>query len=261
MGTYAITGVVSGIGAKLARVLQGQGHRVIGLDLAEPENHVDRYIPIDLSDPDSIQAAVGALDEDLDGLCNNAGLPPRDGLEAKILQVNFFGPRRFTHAVLDRLKPGGSIVNTASRAGQFWQDNLDQIKRLSAVEDPASLAKFLEDDSVDPTRAYNLSKEAVIAWTLAETEPLIAKGLRMNTVSPAAVATGILDDFVRAFGERVAKNIERAGRAGRADEVADVAAFLLSPASGWLKGTDIWIDGGMAAFNGSDAMGLDVLRG
>ena len=118
-----------------------------------------------------------------------------------------------------------------------------------AVRDGKGLA-------IDHVRAYNLSKEAVIVLTIAETEALFARGLRMNTVSPAAVSTGILDDFVTAFGERVAKNIARAGRPGLPDEVADVILFLASPESRWLKGIDIPVDGGMGAMAVSDMIGL-----
>lgn len=55
-------------------------------------------------------------------------------------------------------------------------------------------------------------------------------------------------------------NVARAGRPGQAEEIAEVAAFILSPASRWLYGTDIWVDGGMAAFATSDALGLESVR-
>ena len=60
---------------------------------------------------------------------------------------------------------------------------------------------FIADHSIDPIRAYDLSKEAVIVWTKANTERLFALGLRANTVSPAAVDTGILADFGTAFAK------------------------------------------------------------
>ena len=106
---------------------------------------------------------------------------------------------------------------------------------------------FIQSHEIDDTRAYNLSKEAVIVETIATTEAFLAQGIRVNCVSPAAVSTGILDDFTKAFGPKVAKNIARAGRPGHPSEIADVILYLASAQSAWIKGQDITIDGGMSA--------------
>lgn len=213
------------------------------------------WIKADLSDPGSIQAATDAVSGKYDALINNAGLPPRDGLEEVILKVNWFGLRRFMDGMLDKLEPGAAIVNTASRAGAMWRDNLEEVKALMSLQ-PDELPAFISERGIDATRAYNLSKEAVIVMTMAETENLIARNLRMNSVSPAAVSTGILQDFAAAFGDRMAKNVARAGRPGQPEEVADAIIFLASPESGWIKGQDITIDGGMSAMSVSDKLDL-----
>ena len=254
--TYVVTGAASGIGAALAGVLKAADHRVIGLDIADDPGNLDQFIKVDLDDPASIRDALAAIDEPVAGLCNSAGLPPRSGLEAKILSVNFYGTRAFTDGVKNRMSQGGAVVNLASRAGHRWPDNVDQVKRLAASTDPTA---FVEQEKIDPVRAYDLSKEAVILWTMASSEAYSNQGLRINSISPGAVDTAIMADFETAFGARMSKNVARAGRAGTAREIAELAAFLLSPKSGWIKGTDISIDGGMSAFNGSDAMGLDAL--
>ncbi|SMX29192.1 3-alpha-hydroxysteroid dehydrogenase/carbonyl reductase [Pelagimonas phthalicica] len=258
--TYAITGVSSGIGAELARILKERGHYVIGFDIATSAEHVDRLIALDLNDPGSIAAATKQLDIPVDGLCNNAGLPPREGLETTILQVNYLGQRDFLKRILPLLKPGASIVNMASRAGQGWRDGVHQVKRLSALSTPKELKDFIAAEGIDATRAYNLSKEALILWSLAETETMIGRGLRINTLSPGAIATGILDDFARAFGDKMARNVERAGRPGNPVEIANVAAFLLSPEANWIKGSDISIDGGMSAFAATEMLDLESLQ-
>ncbi|WP_370341476.1 SDR family oxidoreductase, partial [Pararhodobacter marinus] len=97
-------------------------------------------------------------------------------------------------------------------------------------------------------------------WTIAETEALLGRDLRMNTLSPGGVSTGIFGDFQRAFGAAVDRNVQRAGRAGKPEEIAQIAAFVLSPESNWLKGADIAIDGGMGAFNLADALDLHDIR-
>lgn len=250
----ALTGGATGIGAEVAAKLKARSDHVTAFDIHEPPM-ADTWIKTDLSDPASIKAALAQADGPFDALINNAGLPPREGLAARVLQVNFFGLRSFMDGMLDKLSEGASIVNTASRAGAMWRDNLDQVKALMAL-DLDELPAFLEQHNIDATRAYNLSKEAVIVLTMAGTQDMLARGFRMNSVSPAAVSTGILGDFKAAFGDKVAQNIARVGRPGNADEIADVIVFLASPESGWIKGQDLVIDGGMSALATRDALDL-----
>ena len=245
----ALTGGATGIGAEIAAKLMAAGHEVTAFDIGEPGESVTRWIKTDLSDPASINAAIEA-----------AGLPPRDGLEELILRVNYYGMKQFLDGMLDKLAEGAAIVNTASRAGAAWRENLDDVKALAGT--PADdLAGFIAERGITPTRAYNLSKEAVIALTLAYTEDMIARGFRMNSVSPAAVSTGILDDFAAAFGDRMAKNVARVGRPGYPEEVADVVIYLASPESAWIKGQDFVVDGGMSALALSDALELSDIAG
>lgn len=252
----ALTGGATGIGAAVAAKLTSAGAHVVAFDLNEPQSNVARWIATDLGDPTSISKAVADADGPFDALINNAGLPPRPGLEETILSVNFLGLVQLTNAMIPALKKGGAIVNTASRAGAAWRENIEQVKALIALKDPLELGPFIAAHNIDHIRAYNLSKEAVIAWSMAQTERLIALDLRMNSVSPAAVSTGILDDFEAAFGERMARNVARVGRPGLPEEVADLIVFLASPESRWLKGDDFVIDGGMSALAVVDQLGL-----
>lgn len=252
----ALTGGATGIGAAVAAGLKAKGATVTAFDLNEPQKNVDRWIQVDLGDPASISKAVALADGPFDGLINNAGLPPRPGLTETILSVNFVGLVQFTNAMIPKLEKGSAIVNTASRAGAAWRENIEQVKALCALSGPAELDAFISAHGVDHIRAYNLSKEAVVAWGIAQTERLIALDLRMNSVSPAAVSTGILDDFETAFGDKMAKNIARTGRPGLPKEVADLIVFLVSKESNWLKGVDFTIDGGMSAIAIADHLGL-----
>ncbi len=251
----AITGGATGIGADVVKKLKAQGHHVTAFDISDPGDNVDRWVQTDLGDPASIAAACAAADGPYQALINNAGLPPRDGMAERVLRVNFIGLRAFLDGMLDHLAPGASIVNTASRAGSMWRENIDQVKTLLGL-DAEGLAGFILDQSIDPTRAYNLSKEAVIVMTMARTQEMVGRGLRMNSVSPAAVSTSILDDFVAAFGDKVAQNVARVGRPGLPEEIADVIVFLASRDSAWIKGQDVVADGGMSAMAVSDTLKL-----
>lgn len=252
----ALTGAATGIGAALQAKLIAAGHDVTSFDIAAPAGADAHWIETDLSDPASIAAALAAAEGPFDALINNAGLPPRSGTAAQVLAVNFIGFRAFLEGMCAKLAPGAAIVNTASRAGAGWRDNLEEVRALLAVAGAEALPAFVAAHGVGDVRAYNLSKEAVIVYTMASTAEMTARGFRMNSVSPAAVSTGILDDFVAAFGDRVAKNLKLSGRAGTPEEIADVILFLASPESRWIKGNDIVIDGGMSAMLQAQALEL-----
>ena len=253
----AITGAATGIGAEVAAQLKAQGAEVTAFDITEPKASVDHWIETDLSDTASINNAISKAHGSFDALINNAGLPPRDGLTEKILRVNYFGLRAFLNGMLEHLNPEASIVNTASRAGAMWRDNLPQVKALMTLDESA-LPAFIKEQNIDPTRAYNLSKETVIVMTMAATENMISRNLRMNSVSPAAVSTGILPDFAKAFGDKMTQNVARAGRPGLPEEIAGVIVFLASKDSQWIKGQDIVIDGGMSSVIATEMMQLQT---
>ena len=169
-----MTGGATGIGAEVATKLAALGHEVTAFDVHEPTG-VHRWIKTDLSDQSSIDAALAQVDGPFDALINNAGLPPRDGLEEAILLVNFFGLRAFLVGMLPKLAEGASIVSVASRAGARWRENLDEVKAFMQI-DRAELADFIVERKITPVRAYDLSKEAVIVLTIGRTEALFGRG-------------------------------------------------------------------------------------
>ena len=241
----AITGGASGIGAETISLLQAAGHELVVFDLHKPAADVT-YIPLDLMDGDAVEAAIAKAEGTFDGLAFIAGIPPRDDNSAACLTVNTISTCRFITGFLDRLNDGAAVVTVASRAGLGWQDNTEMLNDiLSRGQD--EIQAFCDDRSIDAATAYRLSKQAVIYWHQKQVPAHIGRH-RFVTVSPAAVSTGILDDFINAFGPGVAKNLERVGRAGKPEEVASVIAFLLSDQANWINGIDIIIDGGMGAF-------------
>jgi NAD(P)-dependent dehydrogenase (short-subunit alcohol dehydrogenase family) len=129
----------------------------------------------------------------------------------------------------------------------MWRENIDEVKALLALDCPEALPNFLATRAIDPTRAYNLSKEAVIVYTKGLTHALLPRDIRVNSVSPAPVATGILDDFMAALGDPAAAALALPGRAGSPEEVAHTILFLASEDSSWVKGHDILVDGGVSA--------------
>ena len=240
----ALTGGATGIGAATAARLRADGHEVVIFDIRDPDSG-DRWIQLDLMDPDSIAAALQAADGSFDGLCSIAGVPPRDDNAVPCLTVNTLATCAFIEGFMPKLNEGAAVVSVASRAGMGWQSNLDQLENLLA-QTPASLDEWCAGNEVDATKAYILSKQALIYWHQRAVTPYIGKH-RFVTVSPSAVSTGILDDFVKAFGPMVAANLARVGRSGTPQEVAELIAFCVSPAASWMNGVDVITDGGMGA--------------
>ena len=240
----ALTGGATGIGAATVARLRADGHEIVVFDIQQPPGD-ERWIQLDLMDQGSMDAALQEADGHFDGLVSIAGIPPRDDNAVPCLTINTLATCAFIEGFMPKLNKGAAVVSVASRAGMAWQTNLDQLDDLLA-QTPDSLADWCAAHEVDATKAYILSKQAVIYWHQRAVTPYIGKH-RFVTVSPSAVSTGILDDFVKAFGPMVAANLARVGRSGTPEEVAEMINFALSPAASWINGVDLVTDGGMGA--------------
>ena len=252
-----VTGSSSGIGWETAKRASEQGAEVLGIDVTKNFDHVDEFYRADLSDPRTIDALVEALPGDIDGLVNNAGLPPTRPAR-QLLAVNLLGLKRLTLGLIPKLADGASIVNVASLAGVAWPEAVEAI-RASEHLDFDGLDAFIERWQVgsDGGRSYFFSKEALIVWTLQNRWTWRDREIRMNAVSPGPVATPILGDFLETLGERASKDASVMDRPGEAADIAPVILFALSDLSGWLRGTNIAADGGMNSHILCEKHGLD----
>lgn len=242
-----VTGGSAGIGLETAKKLLAGGAKVIVADRNPCNLDGVTFIQADLGSRTGVLSLLDAADGQFDILLNIAGLPPREGNDALMYEVNFQALRTLTLGLMDRLNDGARIVSVASLAGAAWVQNVDQVKALLAMPADASGTSIHKDLALPNARSYALTKEAVIAWTIEQTATGLPRGIAMNTVSPAAVSTEILDDFVNAFGPKVAENLAKVGRASHAHEVADLILFLASDQAAWIKGCDFVIDGGISA--------------
>ncbi|MEW5423473.1 coniferyl-alcohol dehydrogenase [Amorphus sp. 3PC139-8] len=246
--TIVITGVSSGMGAEVARLVRFEGAQVIGMDRNPPMISVDGFVEVDMGNPASIDAAVKELPDRFEGLCNAAGIPgtsPKDD----VAKINYLGLRHLTEAVVDRLVPGAGIINFASILGGEWQTRLDRHKALAATNDFASGWAWLEANPVPQETCYQYFKEALIVWTYIKSQAwFLEKDIRMNSIAPGPVFTPILDDFVIMVGaDRVEADAAKMKRPGYADEIAPVVSFLLSDEARWVSGVNLPIDGGLAS--------------
>ncbi len=227
--TIVVTGISSGIGARVGELAQALGADVIGVDINEPVRPLDAFIKADIGSAQGVAEIVETLPRRFDALCNVAGVSGMIGV-AKTLAINFYGLRELSEAVAPRLREGGAVVNVASIAGYGWRANLERAKSFVDAPGFPDLAPLIAAHKVPDTEAYPLSKELLLLWTMrAAHEPLFKnRGLRVNAVSPGPVTTPILKEFRQIFGDpRVNDDIARVGRAGSAPDIAPQRSFPL----------------------------------
>jgi NAD(P)-dependent dehydrogenase (short-subunit alcohol dehydrogenase family) len=258
----AVTGAAAGIGAAVREQLLERGAEVIVLDRNDPGDARTTYVPCDLSDPASIESALAQLPDTLDGFANVAGLPGTHAAEA-VMRVNFLGLRLLTDSVLERIRTGGAIVSVASIAGSTWQLNLEKVAQLNATPDFDSGLKWcVENGPSDGSTAYNFSKEALLFYTKHRSASAWKRGIRMNSVSPGATATGILADFKASMAPgSIDWSEQLLGRHAAPGEIAPVIVFLLGAGSSFINGVDVPVDGGLIAGLTVGALPMEEVSG
>src|ERR1700740_555171 len=243
-----ITGATSGIGLRTAEIFVAEGAKIViaGRRIAEGEALARQlgtnciFRQTDVTREDQMRTLIAlAVDKfgRIDCLFNNAGGPAQTGgIEG--LEVERFDAAMATlvrsvmlgmkHAApLMRRQGPGSITNNGSIAGR--------------------LAGF--SSSV----VYGAAKAAVIHLTKCTAMELGESGIRVNSISPGAIATGI---FGKALGlsteaaektdavmREVYKTAQPIPRAGLADDIAHAARFLASDESSFVNGHDLVVDG------------------
>ncbi|WP_419928837.1 SDR family oxidoreductase [Candidatus Poriferisocius sp.] len=252
MKTYAITGAASGIGAACASELIDHGHRVIGVDIQQTD------IVCDLSKPDGRRQAVDeileACDGTLDGIITSAGLsslPSRPG--SLIVSVNYFG----TVELLTGLREGlarsdaGAAVAISSNSVTTTPGVPLAVTEACLAHDEERACALADELEMGPIITYPATKTAVARWVRrnAPTVEWIGEGITLNAIAPGKIDTPMIAEALAdpIVGPGAAAWPVPAGRSGRPEEIAHLAAFLLSAQARFFVGSLIYCDGGTDA--------------
>lgn len=243
-----MTGGSSGVGAATAKQLLANGHQVVSLDIKPNDNADITHHHCDLSDPASIDAAAAELTGPYSALLNVAGVPVAVGAELT-MKVNTFGLRHLTELVLDRIAEGGTIVNVASIAGNNWRKRRGELADMLAAPDFAAGVAWWNANSENiDTDAYTFSKEAVVFHTMQLAGLAFERNITVNDIGPGPVDTPIFPDFTNDVGEEAMQDlIDRVGRVGQPEDIAEAVVALAERRINWLNGQHIIIDGGLMA--------------
>jgi NAD(P)-dependent dehydrogenase (short-subunit alcohol dehydrogenase family) len=245
--TVVVTGAGSGIGRAIARRLAGEGATSVCADIdgdavhataqqIEADGGSARAAVCDVSDEREV-ARLMTLATEAGGphaLVSNAGVQNEETvLETtpaewdRIMAVNLRSSFLCARAAIPRMRElgGGSIVNMASVVG-YWVE--------------PSLA------------AYSVSKGALITLTRTIAVDFGPDNIRCNCICPGYIDTGMPQRYFDlqpdpAAARASAARMHSLGRLGTAEEVAAVAAFLVSDESSFCTGQPFIVDGGLSA--------------
>ena len=233
-GTAVVTGASSGIGRATAERFAADGANVAicsrDLEHVEPvaEAITDSdggdaiAVECDVTDREAVERLIGETVDafgGIDVLVNNAGASFMAGFDDispngwdTIVDVNLTGTRNCTQAASEHLRDGGgAVVNVASVAGQQGSPYMSH---------------------------YGAAKAAIINLTKSLSYEWAGDGVRVNCVAPGFVATPGLASQMGIDADDVNRDtVER--RMGTSEEIADVIAFLASPAASFVVGETV----------------------
>jgi NAD(P)-dependent dehydrogenase (short-subunit alcohol dehydrogenase family) len=252
-----------GMGSAVARRM-AQTHRVLLADIdgetaqAQADllarDGADIYpLACDVTDTEAV-AKLSCMAQDLGSfrsLVHVAGLSIAADNFSRILAVNLRGPALVAAALRPLARPGASGILIASLAAHSIRPSQALLEVLGTplASDLADrVAAVVGAGNATPAAAYALSKAGLLEMARREATDWGRVGARIVSLSPGLIATpmGALA-YEKSAGKRAMFEQSPLSREGSMSEIADAVEFLASDRASFISGTDLLVDGGLAA--------------
>ncbi len=240
-----VTGCSTGLGVQMANALASQGANIVALarrqelidqvaaDIAEKHGVETLAVRCDITDTEQVEAAVDAAVERfgrVDILINNAGtgaVAPAEQITddqfSNELNIDLFGTFKMARAVANKaMIPAGygRVINIASMYGMVG-------------------------NKIGPASPYHAAKGGVVNLTRALAAEWGEKGITVNAICPGYFYSPLTQETLDSpFMQEYAKTMIPESRYGNEGELDTAAVFLASPASTYVNGVILPVDGG-----------------
>ena len=233
--TFLVAGGGSGLGAATTNMLAASGARVVVADLKGEAPEDGRFVETDVTDGDSVRAAVGAAQDlgEFRGAVNCAGVASaekvlgREGphsLESfvKVVQINLVGTFNVIRLAAEAMSGNGPL-----ESGE-----------RGVIVNTASVAAF--DGQIGQV-AYAASKGGVVSLTLPVVRELAKSGIRVMTIAPGIFDTPMMAGLPEEARESLGNQVPFPSRLGKPEEYAALVRHIIE--NEMLNGEVIRLDG------------------
>jgi NAD(P)-dependent dehydrogenase (short-subunit alcohol dehydrogenase family) len=247
-----VTGATSGIGERIAEMFVAEGARVVAAGRRETEGRTLQakcgsamsFVRTDVTDEASVKAmidhAVTRFGR-LDCLVNNAGSG------SPMVSITEVATEHFS-----------SVFDTNVRGAMFGMKHAAPIMIAQGSGSIITIASAAGLRGGLSGHIYSASKAAVIHLSLNVASEISSRGVRVNTISPGGIVTGIFAKAAGLDGARADRalgvisnlfaTVQPIQRAGVTDDIANAAVFLASDAASFITGQNLAVDGGLVPF-------------
>jgi 2-dehydro-3-deoxy-L-rhamnonate dehydrogenase (NAD+) len=235
-----ITGGASGIGLAIAKKLHGEGVRVAIVDM-NPLALQSVSMPVgenayacDVTNEDQVGAMINSVAERfgrIDILVNSAGVTGKTNIKSHEVELNDF---RFVFEV----NVVGSFLTSRAVLPHMLKQHYGRILHIASIAGKEGNAGML---------AYSASKAAVIGMAKAQGKEYAENGITVNALAPAVIRTAMVEALPEEQVKYMTDKIPMK-RCGTLEEIAHLAAFIVSPGAGFTTGFTFDMTGGRATY-------------